>query len=206
MKVYFIFIRCKKHEKGHLYFDNNETIQYPMYPEDEFVSIECKNHIMVLYAYTSEHKLLENFKSSRNMKMFFVKKVHSTRDEFCTIYDRFSHYALFKHDLISGYNDKISLSITNFEYDSITTDPAYLFLNHIQNCHDKNLVRSADMYNLYTMDCSLFKPKLEKSLYDICFSNFGIDEDEAYCCWNGLETNEFNIFLNMFGNTLKGWK
>ena len=146
-----------------------------------------------LYAYTDDKKIYKDFKSQRNMKLFYYKKKELTRNEV--------------RDLTSNENEKF-LTEYNLKYDNeMSKGSMRMVITKTEKLTVMNVsadLLSCDIYKYAWITPYIFKDDIIKSLQKIgyisCNDLINSSGENYFDIFS--EADELGIFLRYFGNTL----
>lgn len=146
-----------------------------------------------LYAYTDDKKFYKDFKSQRNMKLFYYKKKELTRNEV--------------RDLTNNENEKF-LTEYNLKYDNeMSKGSMRMVITKTEKLTVMNVsadLLSCDIYKYAWITPYIFKDDIIKSLQKIgyisCNNLINSSGENYFDIFS--EADELGIFLRYFGNTL----
>lgn len=137
-----------------------------------------------LYAYTTDKEVLDLFRSQRRDDMFIYKKVLLNREDVNNLIFRFTLGVLEKHSLTSIDEEPAYIATSQYEWNSV-----------IQT---SQLVRM----NLYRIVKNNIPTTCFKSKYQELLRVTGITQDKNFYDECGVDI--VNVFINLYGETLKG--
>lgn len=164
-----------------------------------------------LYAFTDKKKIRDTFISTRDMDLFYYKTITiDDEDEINKFIDENANYILEFREVTTKIIDKFEIYrdartdvlCTNLEYDNITID------------REENFVElSGDLLNklIYDDICNvLILHSLQEKLHICLFDVLELDNlipqvypYEDYPPGTYVNIDELNLFIRLFGNTLK---
>ena len=179
-------------------------------PNDEVLK-DCQMNKMSLrdtyrlYALTNKKELAKKFMEQRDMSRFIVKSDHAfdELEAYSTYANRHRSTVLEEYDLTTRSEEnkqkKISLVITYGERQEIEEPNVFLF--------------TEEFWNDIFVPTILFKPEYQKALElytalakmyapDLCI-RYGIPEELDDYAVPGYTYDEVNLFLRVYGDTLK---
>lgn len=187
MKVYLIYLYDSINGKNHLLTDHN------LIPPS--CSRKSTDDIMyVLYAYTLEKNVLKDFKKTRDMDKFFVKKCEMSNEECNKLYEAHPECILaYDHFLMNPKGDKCEILCTENEFDIVRYTGGF-FVQYLIN---------DSIGEISFLESKDFNSKYARVLQELCFDDMKefIRDDNASIC--PYDINETNVFINIFKNTFK---
>jgi hypothetical protein len=155
----------------------------------------------VLYAYTNKKILAKTFRQTRKMEMFIIKEKEMNDEEFYQLCSRRSSQLLLKSTLLtkdfSCYNNcgTVSIVLTKHEEETAVFMSDKLY---------EQMYRSMTEYALLFNDEIMDALKL-LGYYD--FYKFNSSslyyQQEMYDNFNRIRTDQFEVFMLYFGDTIK---
>lgn len=154
-----------------------------------------------LYAFTPEKDISDIFKETRNMKLFYEKKISMSRDEyeeFCDEYDDYLiEYHLFKTKTIEKgvyCKKEIYMLCTKIESDLVLYYPEDYLINILLN--DFNIQGLSGPIDLFFND--KITNALAKYFYYYEFANSTREFDSSEL---DIDIDQVALFIRLFSNT-----
>lgn len=146
-----------------------------------------KNLMYGVYGFTKNKKILEEFRYQRREKMFHIRKIHMSSDEYNELKNQYDGFELKMYQYTS-----ITVIGTEFEYQ-------YVMDEYIDCIYEK-------FSNIGTMHYLRFNQEVRTSLELLC-ADIILSEDTAdeFSMYEGSawSYDMSSVFLELFGNTFK---
>lgn len=158
-----------------------------------------------LYAISNNKELVQEFKETRNMNFFRIKKDEMTKSEYKKYADKYKAYVLgmrgyITHSDISRTKSKI-VSIVSTSYEEETV---YIKSGHTQSELAKHTLEDSDIFNdeiiealKYFMYFDFYMTSSSDE-FDY-YSGYQISINDSFKDWN---VDMLELFIMFYGNTL----
>lgn len=165
-----------------------------------------------LYAFTDDKEKAEIFRKTRKKELFVEKQKEVNKKKWVELNSYYSYAALSFHECITKGLDnftksKIKLLLTANEINSILLKSEDLIPARFKDCIINTSCFTDDInISLYKLGYFYIYKWLEVNLYNVSPMDAyfaGIDNEMTGFSGHDFEYDEYTLFMNLFGNTMR---